>query len=161
MKGVAISISDLRRLRGVGDKKTALTSDAESTGINSVGLHDFLKGAVKARDEHIDSLRLKGAVKARDEHIDSLRRDLAIFGKVHERPGMAPSSGYAASGAQARPFLHGRRGKLKHGGIRIFSVISFCSFSIVYLYAEKISHQLLYSFCSLPVVRKNKSVLRY
>ncbi|WP_142485067.1 helix-turn-helix domain-containing protein, partial [Klebsiella pneumoniae] len=46
-------------------------SDAESTGINSVGLHD-LQHRIALLEAENDGL--KGAVKARDEHIDSLRQ---------------------------------------------------------------------------------------
>ncbi len=46
-------------------------SDAESTGINSVGLHD-LQHRIALLEAENDGL--KGAVKARDEHIDSLVR---------------------------------------------------------------------------------------
>ncbi len=49
-------------------------SDAESTGINSVGLHDLQhRIACYILKPENDGLG-KGAVKARDEHIDSLRQ---------------------------------------------------------------------------------------
>ncbi|MDV0855672.1 DNA-binding protein, partial [Klebsiella quasipneumoniae] len=53
------------------DVKYDVKSDAESTGINSVGLHD-LQHRIALLEAENDGL--KGAVKARDEHIDSLRQ---------------------------------------------------------------------------------------
>ncbi len=51
-------------------------SDAESTGINSVGLHD-LQHRIALLEAENDGL--KGAVKARDEHIDSLRQAMQLL----------------------------------------------------------------------------------
>ena len=56
-------------------------SDAESTGINSVGLHD-LQHRVALLEAENDGL--KGAVKARDEHIDSLRQAMQLLEHKHE-----------------------------------------------------------------------------
>ena len=56
-------------------------SDAESTGINSVGLHD-LQHRIALLEAENDGL--KGAVKARDEHIDSLRQAMQLLEHKHE-----------------------------------------------------------------------------
>jgi hypothetical protein len=58
-------------LDGVIDTKYDVKSDAESTSINSVGLHD-LQHRIALLEAENDGL--KGAVKARDEHIDSFVR---------------------------------------------------------------------------------------
>ena len=56
-------------------------SDAESTGINSVGLHD-LQHRIALLEAENDGL--KGAVKARDEHIDSLRQAMQLLEHKHD-----------------------------------------------------------------------------
>lgn len=63
-------------------------SDAESTGINSVGLHD-LQHRIALLEAENDGL--KGAVKARDEHIDSLRQAIQLLEHKHE-PSSPPHS---------------------------------------------------------------------
>ena len=63
-------------------------SDAESTGINSVGLHD-LQHKIALLEAENDGL--KGAVKARDEHIDSLRQAMQLLEHKHE-PSSPPHS---------------------------------------------------------------------
>lgn len=63
-------------------------SDAESTGINSVGLHD-LQHRIALLEAENDGL--KGAVKARDEHIDSLRQAMQLLEHKHE-PSSPPHS---------------------------------------------------------------------
>ena len=63
-------------------------SDAESTGINSVGLHDLQHKIALLEDENDG---LKGAVKARDEHIDSLRQAMQLLEHKHE-PSSPPDS---------------------------------------------------------------------
>ncbi|MCJ6364539.1 helix-turn-helix domain-containing protein [Klebsiella pneumoniae] len=63
-------------------------SDAKSTGINSVGLHD-LQHRIALLEAENDGL--KGAVKARDEHIDSLRQAMQLLEHKHE-PSSPPHS---------------------------------------------------------------------
>ena len=63
-------------------------SDAESTGINSVGLHG-LQHRIALLEAENDGL--KGAVKARDEHIDSLRQAMQLLEHKHE-PSSPPHS---------------------------------------------------------------------
>ena len=63
-------------------------SDAESTGINSIGLHDFQHRIALLEAENDG---LKGAVKARDEHIDSLRQAMQLLEHKHE-PSSPPHS---------------------------------------------------------------------
>ncbi len=63
-------------------------SDAESTGINSVGFHD-LQHRIALLEAENDGL--KGAVKARDEHIDSLRQAMQLLEHKHE-PSSPPHS---------------------------------------------------------------------
>ena len=63
-------------------------SDAESTGVNSVGLHD-LQHRIALLEAENDGL--KGAVKARDEHIDSLRQAMQLLEHKHE-PSSPPHS---------------------------------------------------------------------
>ena len=63
-------------------------SDAESTGINSVGLHD-LQHRIALLEAENDGL--KGAVKARDEHIDSLRQAMQLLEHKNE-PSSPPHS---------------------------------------------------------------------
>ena len=65
-------------------------SDAESTGINSVGLHD-LQHRIALLEAENDGL--KGAVKARDEHIDSLRQAMQLLEHKHE-PSSPPHSSW-------------------------------------------------------------------
>lgn len=63
-------------------------SDAESTGINSIVLHD-LQHRIALLEAENDGL--KGAVKARDEHIDSLRQAMQLLEHKHE-PSSPPHS---------------------------------------------------------------------
>ena len=70
------------------DVKHDVKSDAESTGINSVGLHD-LQHRIALLEAENDGL--KGAVKARDEHIDSLRQVMHLLEHKHE-PSSPPHS---------------------------------------------------------------------
>ena len=63
-------------------------SDAESTGINSVGLHDLQHRIALLEAENNG---LKGAVRARDEHIDSLRQAMQLLEHKHE-PSSPPHS---------------------------------------------------------------------
>ena len=63
-------------------------SDAESTGVNSVDLHD-LQHRIALLEAENDGL--KGAVKARDEHIDSLRQAMQLLEHKHE-PSSPPHS---------------------------------------------------------------------
>jgi excisionase family DNA binding protein len=91
-KGIkVIDTSELIRvfgsLDGVIDVK-CVKSDAESTGINSVGLHD-LQHRIALLEAENDGL--KGAVKARDEHIDSLRQAMQLLEHKHE-PSSPPHS---------------------------------------------------------------------
>ncbi|TSF42517.1 DNA-binding protein, partial [Salmonella enterica subsp. enterica serovar Derby] len=75
-------IKVLGSLDGVIDAvKHDVKSDAESTGINSVGLHD-LQHRIALLEAENDGL--KGAVKARDEHIDSLRQAMQLLEHKHE-----------------------------------------------------------------------------
>ncbi|MGQ8475413.1 helix-turn-helix domain-containing protein, partial [Klebsiella pneumoniae] len=67
-----IDTSELIRVFGSLDGVIdTVKSDAGSTGVNSVGLHD-LQHRIALLEAENDGL--KGAVKARDEHIDSLRQ---------------------------------------------------------------------------------------
>ncbi|MGD8018304.1 helix-turn-helix domain-containing protein [Escherichia coli] len=71
-----IDTSELIRVFGsldgvIDTVKYDVKSDAGSTGVNSVGLHD-LQHRIALLEAENDGL--KGAVKARDEHIDSLRQ---------------------------------------------------------------------------------------
>ncbi|HGW6049577.1 TPA: DNA-binding protein, partial [Klebsiella pneumoniae] len=76
-------------LDGVIDAvKYDVKSDAESTGINSVGLHG-LQHRIALLEAENDGL--KGAVKARDEHIDSLRQAMQLLEHKHE-PSSPPHS---------------------------------------------------------------------
>ncbi len=73
-------------LDGVIDTvKYDVKSDAESTSINSVGLHD-LQHRIALLEAENDGL--KGAVKARDEHIDSLRQAMQLL--EHKREPSSP-----------------------------------------------------------------------
>ncbi|MFK9875725.1 DNA-binding protein, partial [Klebsiella pneumoniae] len=60
----------------------------EPTPINSVGLHD-LQHRIALLEAENDGL--KGAVKARDEHIDSLRQAMQLLEHKHE-PSSPPHS---------------------------------------------------------------------
>ena len=82
----AIDTSELIRvfgsLAGVSDPvKTDVNNDTDSTGINSDGLHD-LQHRIALLE--IENVGLKGAVKARDEHIDSLRQAMELLEHRHE-----------------------------------------------------------------------------
>ena len=84
-----IDISELIRVFGSLDGVIDdVKSDAESTGINSVGLHD-LQHRIALLEAENDGL--KGAVKARDEHIDSLRQAMQLLEHKHE-PSSPPHS---------------------------------------------------------------------
>jgi excisionase family DNA binding protein len=76
-----IDTSELIRVFGsldgvIDTVKYDVKSDAESTSINSVGLHD-LQHRIALLEAENDGL--KGAVKARDEHIDSLRQAMQLL----------------------------------------------------------------------------------
>lgn len=81
-KGIkVIDTSELIRVFGSLDGVIDdVKSDAESTGINSVGLHD-LQHRIALLEAENDGL--KGAVKARDEHIDSLRQAMQLLEHKH------------------------------------------------------------------------------
>ena len=89
-KGIkVIDTSELIRVFGSLDGVIDdVKSDAESTGINSVGLHD-LQHRIALLEAENDGL--KGAVKARDEHIDSLRQAMQLLEHKHE-PSSPPYS---------------------------------------------------------------------
>ncbi|HBQ7861106.1 helix-turn-helix domain-containing protein [Klebsiella quasipneumoniae] len=89
-KGIkVIDTSELIRVFGSLDVVIDdVKSDAESTGINSVGLHD-LQHRIALLEAENDGL--KGAVKARDEHIDSLRQAMQLLEHKHE-PSSPPHS---------------------------------------------------------------------
>ena len=89
-KGIkVIDTSELIRVFGSLDGVIDdVKSDAESTGINSVGLHD-LQHRIALLEAENDGL--KGAVKARDEHIDSLRQAMQLLEHKHE-PSPPPHS---------------------------------------------------------------------
>jgi excisionase family DNA binding protein len=90
-KGIkVIDTSELIRVFGSLDGviDDDVKSDAESTGINSVGLHD-LQHRIALLEAENDGL--KGAVKARDEHIDSLRQAMQLLEHKHE-PSSPPHS---------------------------------------------------------------------
>ena len=82
-KGIkVIDTSELIRVFGSLDGVIDdVKSDAESTGINSVVLHD-LQHRIALLEAENDGL--KGAVKARDEHIDSLRQAMQLLEHKHE-----------------------------------------------------------------------------
>ncbi|WP_323811637.1 hypothetical protein SNM26_28715 (plasmid) [Klebsiella pneumoniae subsp. pneumoniae] len=64
-------------LYGGGDTvKHAVKGDAGATGVNISGLHD-LQHKIALLEAENDGL--KGAVKARDEHIDSLRQAMQLL----------------------------------------------------------------------------------
>ena len=89
-KGIkVIDTSELIRVFGSLDGVIDdVKSDTESTGINSVGLHD-LQHRIALLEAENDGL--KGAVKARDEHIDSLRQAMQLLEHKHE-PSSPPHS---------------------------------------------------------------------
>ena len=89
-KGIkVIDTSELIRVFGSLDGVIDdVKSDAESTGINSVGLHD-LQHRIALLEAENDGL--KGAVKARDERIDSLRQAMQLLEHKHE-PSSPPHS---------------------------------------------------------------------
>ena len=85
-----IDTSELIRVFGsldgvIDTVKYDVKSDAESTSINSVGLHD-LQHRIALLEAENDGL--KGAVKARDEHIYSIRHALELL--VHKREPSSP-----------------------------------------------------------------------
>ncbi len=85
-----IDTSELIRVFGsldgvIDTVKYDVKSDAESTSINSVGLHD-LQHRIALLEAENDGL--KGAVKARDEHIDSLRQATQLL--EHKREPSSP-----------------------------------------------------------------------
>jgi hypothetical protein len=89
-------------LDGVIDTvKYDVKSDSESTGINSVGLHD-LQHRIALLEAENDGL--KGAVKARDEHIDSLRQAMQLLEHKHE-PSSPPHSRGGNSGKNPDPAM--------------------------------------------------------
>ncbi|QAS68779.1 transcriptional regulator (plasmid) [Klebsiella michiganensis] len=88
-----IDTSELIRVFGsldgvIDTVKYDVKSDSESTGINSVVLHD-LQHRIALLEAENDGL--KGAVKARDEHIDSLRQAMQLLEHKHE-PSSPPYS---------------------------------------------------------------------
>ena len=89
-KGIkVIDASELIRVFGSLDGVIDdVKSDAESTGINSVGFQD-LQHRIALLEAENDGL--KGAVKARDEHIDSLRQAMQLLEHKHE-PSSPPHS---------------------------------------------------------------------
>ncbi|HFO2058146.1 MULTISPECIES: helix-turn-helix domain-containing protein [Klebsiella/Raoultella group] len=86
-KGIkVIDTSELIRvfgsLDGVTDTvKYDVKSDTDSTEVNSLDLHD-LQHKIALLEAENDGL--KGAVKARDEHIDSLRQAMQLLEHKHE-----------------------------------------------------------------------------
>ena len=90
--GKGIKVIDTSELIRVFDSLDGVIddvkSDAESTGINSVGLHD-LQHRIALLEAENDGL--KGAVKAREEHIDSLRQAMQLLEHKHE-PSSPPDS---------------------------------------------------------------------
>jgi primase-polymerase (primpol)-like protein len=101
-----IDTSELIRVFGsldgvIDTVKYDVKSDAESTGINSVGLHD-LQHRIALLEAENDGL--KGAVKARDEHIDSLRQAMQLLEHKHE-PSSPPHSHGGNSGKNPDPAM--------------------------------------------------------
>ncbi|HDH1396647.1 TPA: helix-turn-helix domain-containing protein [Klebsiella quasipneumoniae subsp. similipneumoniae] len=86
-KGIkVIDTSELIRvfgsLDGVTDTvKYDVKSDTDPTEVNSLDLHD-LQHKIALLEAENDGL--KGAVKARDEHIDSLRQAMQLLEHKHE-----------------------------------------------------------------------------
>ncbi|HBQ1080428.1 helix-turn-helix domain-containing protein [Klebsiella pneumoniae] len=69
-------------LYGVIDTvKNDVKGDADATEVNILGLHD-LQHKIALLEAENDGL--KGAVKARDEHIDSLRQAMQLLEHKHE-----------------------------------------------------------------------------
>ncbi|MDM4530599.1 MULTISPECIES: helix-turn-helix domain-containing protein [Klebsiella] len=69
-------------LDGIADTvKYDVKSDVDSTEVNTLGLHD-LQHKIALLEAENDGL--KGAVKARDEHIDSLRQAMQLLEHKHE-----------------------------------------------------------------------------
>ncbi|TWV21426.1 helix-turn-helix domain-containing protein [Klebsiella quasipneumoniae] len=66
---------------GVDTVKNDVKGDAGATGVNILGLHD-LQHKIALLEAENDGL--KGAVKARDEHIDSLRQAMQLLEHKHE-----------------------------------------------------------------------------
>ncbi|HHG1381767.1 TPA: DNA-binding protein, partial [Klebsiella pneumoniae] len=88
-----IDTSELIRVFGsldgvIDTVKYDVKIDAGSTGINSVGLHDLQHRIALLEAENNG---LKGAVRARDEHIDSLRQAMQLLEHKHE-PSSSPHS---------------------------------------------------------------------
>ncbi len=102
-----IDTSELIRVFGsldgvIDTVKYDVKSDAESTGINSVGLHD-LQHRIALLEAENDGL--KGAVKARDEHIDSLRQAMQLLEHKHEPSSSPPHSRGGNSGKNPDPAM--------------------------------------------------------
>jgi excisionase family DNA binding protein len=77
-----IDTSELIRVFGSLDGVTdTVKIDAKSTEVNNHGLHD-LQHRIALLEAENDGL--KGAVKARDEHIDSLRQAMQLLEHKHE-----------------------------------------------------------------------------
>jgi excisionase family DNA binding protein len=69
-------------LDGIADTvKDDVKSDVDSTEVNTLDLHD-LQHKIALLEAENDGL--KGAVKARDEHIDSLRHAMQLLEHKHE-----------------------------------------------------------------------------
>ena len=84
-----IDTSELIRVFGSLDGVTdTVKIDAKSTEVNNHGLHD-LQHRIALLEAENDGL--KGAVKARDEHIDSLRQAMQLLEHKHE-PSSPPHS---------------------------------------------------------------------
>ena len=80
-----IDISELIRVFGsldgvIDSVKYDVNIDAKSTEVNNQGLHD-LQHRIALLEAENDGL--KGAVKARDEHIDSLRQAMQLLEHKH------------------------------------------------------------------------------
>ena len=86
-KGIkVIDTSELIRVFGSLDGVTdTVKIDAKSTEVNNHGLHD-LQHRIALLEAENDGL--KGAVKARDEHIDSLRQAMQLL--EHKREPSSP-----------------------------------------------------------------------
>lgn len=81
-----IDTSELIRVFGslygvIDTVKHDVKCDAGATKVNSLGLHD-LQHKIALLEAENDGL--KGAVKARDEHIDSLRQAMQLLEHKHE-----------------------------------------------------------------------------
>ena len=90
-KGIkVIDTSELIRVFGSLDGVTdTVKIDAKSTEVNNHGLHD-LQHRIALLEAENDGL--KGAVKARDEHIDSLRQAMQLLEHRHEPSSQGHSS---------------------------------------------------------------------